>query len=81
MRTFSTFASALDFVRQKRKARPQESFHLVYAVDGRKSVLKSLERIQRMDGTSTARTIGNSELAEARKVTQLEAAVGKIVAG
>ncbi len=81
MRSFGTFASTMDFVRQKRKARPHESFHLVYAVDGRKSVIKSLEQIQRMDGTSTARTVGNPELAEAGKVAQLEAAVGKIVAG
>jgi hypothetical protein len=46
---FGTFAEAMDYVRMKRKARPQEAFYLVYVLEGKKSIITSLEQIQRLD--------------------------------
>lgn len=53
LRNFGTFAEAMDFVRKKRKSNPQDSFHLVYEIDGRKFIITSLEQIQRLDGDIT----------------------------
>lgn len=54
-RRFTTFAEAMDVARQKRKARPQESFHLVYELDGNKAIVTSLAQILRIDqGTDAA---------------------------
>lgn len=50
LQTFDTFAAAMDFVRKKRKARPLETFYLVYDLDGQKSIVTSLEQIRQIDG-------------------------------
>ena len=49
-RRFGTFAEAMDFARKKRKACPEESFHLVYELDDQKAIVKGLDQIQRIDG-------------------------------
>lgn len=81
MLSFETFASAKDFVRKKRKARPQDTFYLVYEVDGRKSIITSLEQIQRLDCPQgsvlpvAVAGVGTEEM------SALITKVGKIVAG
>lgn len=81
MLSFETFASAKDFVRKKRKARPQDSFYLVYEVDGHKSIVTSLEKIQRLDcpqGSALPVVVAG---VGAEEMSALITKVGKIVAG
>lgn len=78
---FETFAGAKDFVRKKRKARPQDTFYLVYEVDGHKSIVNSLEQIQRLDcpqGRSLPVAVAG---VSADEMSALITKVGKIVAG
>ena len=81
LRRFATFAEAMSYVHDKRKSRPQEMFYLVYESDGRKSIITSLEQIQRMDGC----TVGieadtETDDGEHGHFDLLAAKVGKIVA-
>lgn len=81
MLCFETFASAKDFVRKKRKARPQDNFYLVYEVDGHKSIVTSLEKIQRLDcpqGSALPVVVAG---VGAEEMSALITKVGKIVAG
>lgn len=81
LRAFETFAAAMDFVRQKRKSRPLERFYLVYEVDGRKTIVNSLEQIQQLDSqplTQEPRTL--HDLGQYPLLDQLTEKVGKIVA-
>lgn len=81
LRTFGTFAEAMDFVRQKRKTRPAEQFHLVYESDGRKSIVTSLEQIQRLDGHQDRPALGaDGNPADTPELEALAQKVGKIVA-
>lgn len=80
-RRFSTFAEAMDFVRARRKARPLETFHLVYELDGHKRIVTSLEQIQRCDGTPVQPSSGEAADGTADPVMErLAAKVGKVVA-
>ncbi|TRZ99828.1 MAG: hypothetical protein D4R84_01315 [Rhodocyclaceae bacterium] len=81
LRTFGTYAEAMDFARKKRKSRPTERFHLVYEVDGRKSLVTSLEQILQADGQLTGpehRMLHG--LAEHPELDTLTERVGMIVA-
>lgn len=80
MLDFETIASAKDFVRKKHKAKPLDSFYLVYEVDGHKSIITSLEQIQRLDcPTGTGLYVANTWVG-ADELDALAAKVGKIVA-
>lgn len=78
LRCFATFSEAMDLVRKKRKARPQENFYLVYDVDGRKSIVTSLEQIRQLEGQTESIQAGNT--GEQELLERLAAKVGKIVA-
>ena len=81
LRSFGTFAEAMDFVRKKRKTRPAETFHLVYEVDGRKSIVTSLEQIQQQDGDLARADHRNPDaVSEYPELKALTEKVGKIVA-
>ena len=81
MRNFDTFAEAKDCVRKKRKTRPTEAFHLVYEIEGRKSIVTSLEQIQQQDGNLVGADHRNhNEVAEYPELKTLTEKVGKIVA-
>lgn len=77
LRSFATFAAAMDYVHAKRKMRPGEQFHLVYEVDGNRAVVTSLAHIQRLDGSSDA---PGEDSAEHPELAALSAKVGQIVA-
>lgn len=81
LRTFATFSAAMEFVRKKRKTRPDERFHLVYEIDGRKSIVTSLEQILRLDGdlARAERIPAETERDDALEI--LAGKVGRIVAG
>lgn len=81
MLSFETFASAKDFVRKKHKARPQDSFYLVYEVDGRKSIITSLEQIQRLDCPQGSKLPVAVAGVSTEEMSALITKVGKIVAG
>ena len=77
---FTTFAEAMDYVRMKRKARPQEAFYLVYVLDGKKAIVTSLEQIQRIDnglsGSGDSITAAETD----PLLERIAARAGKIVA-
>lgn len=80
-RTFEIFSEAMDFVRKRRNARPQENFFLVYHVDEREFVVNGLDEIQKID--QSLADLGNpaSEYTEQREAFEtLTQRVGKIVA-
>lgn len=80
-RSFDTFSEAMDFVRRKRKARPKDNFYLIYELDGRKSIVTSLEQIQNQDKRhADLEGHGLSELGDSPKLKTLTEKVGKIVA-
>lgn len=82
LRAFPTFAEAMDFVRKKRKSRPQERFHLVYDRDGRKTIVTSLAQIQQLDqagGSGHALSAGVEEPVSP-ELSMLSEKVGRIVA-
>lgn len=80
MRSFETFASAMDFVRKKRKNRPQESFYLVYEVDSRKSIITTLEHIRHLDNPANPTQFSADPVLNVQELGELAAKVGKIVA-
>ena len=80
MRVFDTFTAAMDFVRKKRKSRPQESFHLVYELAGHKSIITTLEQIQKLDNPVLSEPSITDENTEVPEMETLAAKVGKIVA-
>ena len=81
LRAFGTFAECMDFVRKKRQSRPWERFYLVYDVDGRKSIVTSLEQIVRLDGdTAHAEHPGAAAGIPDPALNVLTAKVGQIVA-
>ena len=81
LRKFSTFAEAMDYVRGRRKSRPLELFHLVYEMGGCKSIVTSLEQIQRLDGVLIDSEQGiPANDAEHESFALLASKVGKIVA-
>lgn len=79
MRSFETFAEAMDFLRPKRRSRPQETFYLVYEVDGRKAIVATLEQIQRLDSPGR-QGASPDDAGEHPHLAALTARVGKIVA-
>lgn len=80
-RTFSIFAEAMDFVRKKRNARPDDKFFLVYGVDGREFVVNGLDEIQAIDRSLADVDHFASEHLERREHFEtLTHKVGKIVA-
>lgn len=79
LRSFATFAAAMDYVHAKRKTRQGEQFHLVYEVDGSRSVVTSLAHIQRLDGSVVGSGAGAGD-PEHPELAALSAKVGQIVA-
>ena len=81
LRNFETFSEAMDFVRSKRKARPWETFHFVYELEGQKSIVTGLEQIQQRDKRRLDPDgHGLSGLVDHQKLETLTEKVGKIVA-
>lgn len=81
LRAFGTFIECMDFVRKKRRSRRKATFHPVYEINGRKSIVTSLEQILRLDDDS-ARTEHSGPSGEAADavLNALTEKVGKIVA-
>lgn len=79
LRCFGTFVEASDFVRRKRQNRPDRVFHLVYDLQGQKSIVTSLEQILRRDGGTAAAATPAARADEALLAT-LTRKAGKIVA-
>ncbi len=81
LRAFPAFIDAVDLVRKKRKTRPAETFYLVYELDGRRSIVTSLEQIQELDGRlDEFADSARGEPADNPALSVLTEKVGKIVA-
>lgn len=81
LRAFDTFASAMEFARQKRKTRPHERFHLVHDLDGRKCIVTSLEQIKQREGDNVRDThLAPADAESPSELDILTAQVGRIVA-
>lgn len=76
LRRFATFTEAMDVVRKRRKARPREQFHLVYELDGRKTVVTGLDQILRLD--SGVAGIESPERPDSDNTTTHEALASKV---
>ncbi len=80
LRHFATFADAMDTARAKRKARPMEKFYLVYDLDGKKSIVSSLEQILRLDGRLPPTDKTHVPAEKHPALDMMTARVGQIVA-
>lgn len=79
-RRFATFAEAMDTIRAKRKARPQERFYLVYELEGKKAIVSSLEQILRLDGRLPSADKAQAPTEKHPALDMMSAKVGQIVA-
>jgi len=71
----------MDFVRKRRKVRPDEAFFLVYWVDDRKFIVTGLEQIQQIDrDLSEVTSPAFDGAAQREKFETLTQRVGNIVA-